>query len=97
MEAMKTFKEFTTGAVESKGFPTFSQIKEGDEEPTAKCMSEEMMEKMNEACEGLMMGMKETHNDETPMTAENYMAEVKEMMSTMESKMQNECDTIMKG
>ena len=92
---MKTFAEFTGAAtVEAapKTFPTFAQVKEGK---GSSCMSEMMMEKMNEMYEAMCEEMKACHEDETEMTAKDYMSEASHSMKEMMEKMQGMCEEYM--
>lgn len=92
---MKSFTEFTSGKSEapaSKGFPSFSQVREG-EAPAPKCMSESMMEKMHEMYEAMCEEMKACHEDETERTAEGYVKEAYGKMNEMMENMAKECES----
>jgi len=94
---MKSFSEFTSGSADAKpttGFPSFTQVREG-EDSAPKCMSESMMEKMNEMYESMCKEMKACHEDETEHTAESYMKECDSMMKEMMEKMNTECESYM--
>ncbi len=95
MKTMKTFAEFTNAQTQEAGsssFPTFTQVKEGK---GSSCMSEEMMEKMNEMYEAMCEEMKACHEDETEMTAKDYMSEASHNMKEMMEKMQGMCEEYM--
>lgn len=97
MKTMKTFSEFTTGKTETtSGFPTFSQVKEG-ETTEGKCMSENMMEKCNEMYEAMCEEMKSCHADETAMTAETYIKECSEKLNEMMEGLKSTCESCMSG
>ena len=92
---MKTFAEFTgaaTQAAASNAFPTFTQVKEGK---GSSCMSEGMMAKMNEMYEAMCEEMKSCHEDETEMTAKDYMSEASHSMKEMMAKMEGMCEEYM--
>jgi len=92
---MKTFAEFTgatTQAAQSNGFPTFNQVKEGN---GMSCVSEGMMAKMNEMYEAMCEEMKACHEDETEMTAKDYMSEASQYMKEMMENMQGKCEECM--
>ena len=93
---MKTFAEFTgndKAAADNNSFPTFSQVKEGK---GMSCMSEGMMAKMNEMYEAMCEEMKACHEDETEMTAKDYMGEASSCMKEMMENMQAKCEECMK-
>jgi len=90
---MKTFAEFTSAeTAPNTSFPTFTQVKEGKD---MSCVSETMMEKMNEMYEAMCEEMKACHEDETEMTAKDYMSEASQCMKEMMEKMQGKCEECM--
>ena len=90
---MKTFTEFigkeTTNT--PSAFPTYEEATNKASE--SSCVSEEMKARIKEICESAMMEMKACHEDETEMTAENYMAEydscIKESMESLKEYMKS--------
>ncbi len=70
-----------------KSFYQFS-VNEGK---SSSCMSESMHKKMNEMYESMCNEMKACHEDETKMTAENYMSEANEKLNEMMENMANQC------
>jgi len=91
---MKTFKEFVNIKQTTKveGVPTFQQVLEG---AGSSCMSEMMMEKMNEMYESMCSEMKAIHEDETERTAESYCAEAEGKMMEMLKEMKGTCESYM--
>lgn len=92
---MKTFAEFTnekTGQAQPAGFPSFTEVKEGK---GSSCMSEKMHEMMNEMYEAMCGEMKAIHEDESAMTAENYMKEAESKMEGMKEGMGKTCSEMM--
>lgn len=89
---MKTFTEFV-GKEEPTNttFPTFEEVT--NEMTESSCVSEAMKARINEMCESAMMEMKACHEDETEMTAENYMSEydscMKECMESLKEYMKS--------
>jgi hypothetical protein len=77
MKSMKSFSEFSGSTV--------------NEGKSSSCMSESMHKKMNEMYESMCNEMKACHEDETKMTAENYMSECSEKLNEMMENMANEC------
>jgi hypothetical protein len=92
MQNMKTFAEFTTKKESAKGFPSFTEVKEGK---GTSCMSEMMMEKLNEMYEAMCEEMKACHADESEMTAENYMGECESKMNEMKEGLAKTCSECM--
>jgi hypothetical protein len=95
---MKTFREFSNpeaaAAAPKKSFPTFEEALNGEKEGKT-CMSESMMEKLNEMYESMCNEMKACHADETPNTAESYMKECSMKMNEMMENMQKACNECM--
>ena len=91
---MKTFKEFVnikqTNPNRIEGVPTFQQVVEG---AGSSCMSESMMEKLNEMYESMCSEMKTVHEDETERTAESYCAEAEGKMMEMLKEMKSTCES----
>lgn len=94
---MKTFKEFTLPEViapAKKSFPTFEDVMSDNEGKT--CMSEEMMEKLDEMYESMCEEMKACHNDESENTAESYNKACSERLNEMMEGMTKACENMMK-
>ena len=94
---MKTFGEFigkTDLPAKSTSMLSFKEVLEG--EGKTSCMSESMCEKLNEVCEAMCSEMKACHEDETEMTAENYMKDCGGMIKEMMEKLQSQCNEYMK-
>lgn len=88
---MKTFTEFT-GKEEPKTSTSFPTFEEATSESKG-CVSEKMKALIKDCMESAMMEMKACHEDETEMTAENYMSEydscMKECMESLKEYMKS--------
>lgn len=93
---MKTFGEFL-GKHEAKpantSVPSFREVMEG--EGKTACISEGMMEKLNEMYEGMCSEMKSCHEDETERTAESYLKECESKVAEMMEGLMNQCKECM--
>jgi len=93
---MKTFGEFVgkseTNAT-SSAMPSFKEVMEG--EGKSSCVSEGMMEKLNEMYESMCEEMKSCHEDETERTAEGYMSECESKINEMMEGLKNCCKECM--
>ena len=90
---MKTFTEFTgkeDPTVINPSFPTFEEATTAE---SKSCVSEKMQSLIKEMCESGMSEMKACHEDETEMTAENWMSEcdayMKECMEGLKNCMES--------
>jgi hypothetical protein len=77
MKSIKSFSQFSGSTV--------------NEGKSSSCMSESMHKKMNEMYESMCNEMKACHEDETSMTAENYMSEANGKLNEMMENMANQC------
>jgi len=100
---MKTFTEFVgqeTPTTTKASFPTFEEVSQEDETTNEKesssCVSEKMKALIKECMESGMMEMKACHEDETEMTAENWMAECDSYMKECMEGLKECCDTCIK-
>ena len=98
---MKTFTEFV-GKEEPtntpQSFPTFEEVAQGKDVAgeNASCVSDKMKALIKECMESGMMEMKACHEDETEMTAENWMAECDSYMKECMEGLKECCDTCIK-
>jgi len=76
------------------GFPTFEEAVATKEGKT--CVSESMMEKLNEMMEAMKSEMKACHDDESANTAESYMKECESKLNEMMESMKSHCNECMK-
>ena len=76
------------------GFPTFEEAVTTKE--AKSCMSESMMEKLNECMEAMKNEMKSCHEDESKNTAESYMKECEGKMNEMMEGLKGHCNECMK-
>lgn len=92
---MKTFGEVIRRKNETKTstLPSFKEVLEG--EGKSSCISEGMMEKLNEMHEAMCEEMKSCHEDETDRTAEGYMSEAKAKITEMMEGLKGECNECM--
>jgi hypothetical protein len=90
---MKTFSEFSHAIPEKKseGFPTFSQMQEAE----SSCMTENLKNKISEIMSACKEEMLTIHGDESPKTAENWMAEYNSYMEQCMETLQKDCDECM--
>ena len=80
---------------QAKGaFPTFEEATATKE--AKGCMSESMMEKLNEMVEAMKNEMKSCHEDESDNTAESYMKECEGNMNEMMESLKGHCNECMK-
>jgi len=99
---MKTFTEFidnnNVAPSAEKTFPTFEEATtQGKDVADEKgsCVSDKMKDMIKEMCESGMSEMKSCHEDETPMTAENWMSECDSYMKECMESLKECCDTCM--
>lgn len=96
---MKTFSEFTnkvSDTATSTAFPTFEEVSQGkDVAGSTGCLTDKMKSLIKEMCECGMSEMKSCHEDETPMTAENWMKECDSYMKECMESLQTTCDECM--
>jgi hypothetical protein len=91
---MKTFTEFVGKEEPTNTTTTFPTFEEATNEMTeSSCVSEKMKALIKDCMESAMMEMKACHEDETEMTAENYMSEydscMKESMESLKEYMKS--------
>lgn len=92
---MKTFTEFVGKEEPTTVNTVFPTFEEATTEKTQSkgCVSEKMQSLIKEMCESGMTEMKACHEDETEMTAENWMAEcdsyMKECMEGLKECMES--------
>ena len=80
---------------QAKGaFPTFEEATATKE--AKGCMSESMMEKLNEMAEAMKNEMKSCHEDDSDNTAESYMKECEGNMNEMMESLKGHCNECMK-
>lgn len=97
---MKTFSEFTgtdTKTITPTAFPTFEEVAQGKDVVTqdAACLSDKMKNLIKEMCECGMSEMKACHEDDTEMTAENWMSECDSYMKECMESLKGQCDECM--
>jgi hypothetical protein len=92
---MKTFGEVIGHKNETtnSALPSFKEVLEG--EGKTSCVSEGLMEKLNEMYESMCEDMKACHEDETEKTAESWMKECDSKLSQIKENLQKECNECM--
>jgi hypothetical protein len=97
---MKSFAEFTNKETITKtptAFPTFEDVAQGKDVAGegSKCLSDKMKNLIKEMCECGMSEMKACHEDDTEMTAENWMSECDSYMKECMESLKGQCDECM--
>jgi len=92
---MKTFGEVINRKNETtnSALPSFREVLEG--EGKTSCVSEGLMEKLDEMYEAMCEEMKSCHEDETDRTAEGYMSEASAKITEMMEGLKGKCDECM--
>jgi hypothetical protein len=75
-------------------FPTFEEVSQG-KEVTSSCLTEKMKSLIKEMAECGMSEMKSCHEDETEMTAENWMSEYNSAMKGCMESLKTSCNEYM--